>query len=204
MSRESWNAYFMQMAEHVATRATCDRKHVGCVIHKDNRVLATGYNGSLAGTPHCDDVGHHMEDGHCIRTVHAEANAIAHAARAGVPLEGATLTCNTTPCWPCFKLIASAGIVKVVFKDRYRANDLVFSVAEQLGVEMVDYHASEGPYITEVTRERAHNPGYDPEALCVCGHPYYRHFDWMGGDPPGTRNDPVGCKYCGCDFTPKT
>jgi len=79
--RASWDEYFMAIARQVATRSTCDRKHVGAVVVKDRMILTTGYNGSIRGLPHCDDVGHLMEDGHCVRTTHAEANALVQAAR---------------------------------------------------------------------------------------------------------------------------
>lgn len=136
MARETWPAYFIAMTHHVASRATCDRKHVGAVIVDANhQVLATGYNGSLPGQPHCDDVGHDMKDGHCVRTVHAEANAIAQAARKGVSLEGATLYTNTYPCWPCFKLLVSAGVAAVVYDDEYRTDPRVMSAAGAVTIE---------------------------------------------------------------------
>jgi dCMP deaminase len=97
------------------------------VITSKRRVLATGFNGSLPGFPHCDDVGHDIVTSvigdktieNCARTVHAEANAIAQAARHGTPLEGATIYVNTFPCWPCFRLLVSAGIAEVVYEAEY-------------------------------------------------------------------------------------
>jgi len=118
-TRKRWHRYFMDIAEKVATRATCDRKHVGAVIVSDKTILSTGYNGSIRGAPHCDDVGHMMEDGHCIRTVHAEVNAVAQAARNGVRVDGATVYVTLLPCWSCFKTIANAGIKKVIFSEIY-------------------------------------------------------------------------------------
>lgn len=150
MKRADWNTYFMLMAHHVATRATCDRKHVGAVIVVDNRVIATGYNGSPPGLPHCDDVGHDLVqtvvrmDGdvpvtgaNCVRTIHAEANAIAQAAKYGIRLEGATIYCNTFPCWPCFKLVASSGIKKFIYDDAYRNDERVVDCARQSGIELI-------------------------------------------------------------------
>jgi len=119
MTRPSWDEYFMKQCDLVATRATCNRKHVGAVVVLDNRILATGYNGSLPGLSHCDDIGHMMEGSHCVRTVHAEVNAIAQAAKSGVRLDGATLYCNTFPCWNCFKAVVSAGIIGIVYDDEY-------------------------------------------------------------------------------------
>ena len=120
-NRISWDRYFMEIAQVVAKRATCDRKHVGCVIaDPDNHIIATGYNGSIRGAAHCDDVGHQMEDGHCVRTVHSEANAISQAAQQGVSLKRATLYVTASPCWGCFKLIANSGIRKIVYGELYR------------------------------------------------------------------------------------
>lgn len=121
MSRPSWNVYFMDIAKLVATRATCSRKHVGAVIvGEDRSILSTGYNGSMRFTPHCDDVGHLMEDGHCVRTVHAEANAIAQAARHGVTIAGSTIYTTASPCFQCFKLIVNAGICGIIYGELYR------------------------------------------------------------------------------------
>ena len=126
--RPSWDEYFFEIIDAVAKRATCDRGRSGCVIAKNKRILATGYVGSPAGCKHCDEVGHEMqksvkEDGaesmHCIRTAHAEQNAIAHAARVGIPLEGATLYCQMTPCYVCAKMIINAGIERVVARNDY-------------------------------------------------------------------------------------
>lgn len=120
MSRPGWDDYFMEIAKVVATRATCARKHVGAVVvSPSHQLLSTGYNGAPAGAPHCDDVDHEMVDGHCVRTVHAEANAIAQAARNGVILEGAELYTTASPCYDCGKLIVSAGIKKVTFDEQY-------------------------------------------------------------------------------------
>jgi len=135
--RSTWDEYFMAIAREVASRATCDRKLVGAVIVRDRCILATGYNGSIRGTEHCDDVGHMMEDGHCVRTIHAEANAIIQAARHGTSIEGADIYITASPCWTCFKMVANAGIRRIVFGEFYR-DERIFSFAEQLGIEMVD------------------------------------------------------------------
>lgn len=134
--RDSWDAYFLVIAKAVATRATCDRKHVGAVIVRDKSILATGYNGSIRGLPHCDDVGHLMEDGHCIRTVHAESNAIAQAARNGTKIDGAEIYITASPCFNCFKLIANAGIKRIVFGEFYR-DERIFEFAKLAGIEVV-------------------------------------------------------------------
>ena len=90
-ARASWDEYFMNIAREVSTRSTCDRKFVGAVIVRDKSILATGYNGSIRGEPHCDEESHLMEGGHCVRTVHAEANAINQATRNGVRIDGASI-----------------------------------------------------------------------------------------------------------------
>lgn len=141
--RASWDEYFMNIAREVATRSTCDRKHVGAVIVRDKSILATGYNGSIRGLPHCDDDGHLMEDGHCVRTVHAEANAIVQAARNGMRIEAGTIYVTASPCWGCFRLIANAGIVKIVFGEFYR-DPKIFDVSQKLGIELVDFSKAGG------------------------------------------------------------
>ena len=133
--RVSWDEYFMGIARAVASRATCDRKHVGAVIVLDRCILATGYNGSVRGLPHCDEVGHMMEDGHCVRTLHAEANAVIQAARHGVRIEGADIYVTASPCWGCFKMIANAGLGRVVFGEFYR-DERIFELAKTLGIEL--------------------------------------------------------------------
>jgi dCMP deaminase len=135
--RESWDDYFLGIARQTATRATCDRKHVGAVLVRDKTILSTGYNGSIRGLPHCDEAGHMMENGHCERTVHAEANAIIQAARNGVRIDGATIYTTASPCWACFRLIANAGIVKIVFGEFYR-DQQIFEHAAMLRIELVD------------------------------------------------------------------
>ncbi len=126
--RPSWDEYFMNLADTVAERATCDRGRSGCVIVKDRQILVTGYVGSPRNLPHCDDVGHLFkkmihEDGritqHCVRTVHAEQNAITQAARRGIALEGSTLYCRMTPCRTCAMLIINCGITRVVCQRKY-------------------------------------------------------------------------------------
>ncbi len=141
--RPSWDEYFMQIASIVATRSTCDRKRVGAVLVRDRVILSTGYNGSISGTPHCDEAGHMFENGHCVRTIHAEMNAIAQAARNGVNISGATLYVTASPCWDCFKVLANCGIKRVCFGEFYR-NENVLQAADQIGVEMIDLSAGAG------------------------------------------------------------
>jgi dCMP deaminase len=132
-ARASWDEYFMAIAQEVATRSTCDRKHVGAVIVRDKMILTTGYNGSIRGLAHCDDEGHLMEEGHCVRTVHAEANAIVQAASNGVRVSGADIYVTASPCFGCFKLIANAGLGRIVFGEFYR-DQRIYKLSEELGI----------------------------------------------------------------------
>lgn len=126
--RPTWDEYFLEIMEATSKRATCDRGRSACVIAKDNAILAAGYVGAPRGLDHCDDVGHLMktvkhEDGtesnHCVRTVHAEQNAICQAAKKGVSIDGATLYCRMTPCRACAMMIINCGIVRVVCERKY-------------------------------------------------------------------------------------
>lgn len=141
--RPSWDEYFLNLVELVGTRSTCDRGKSGCIITKDKRILSTGYIGAPIGARHCDDVGHEMhtvvhadnhESRHCIRTAHAEQNAIANAARFGVALESATLYCHMTPCYACAKMIINAGIKKVVCNLDYHAGGRSKEIFKEVGV----------------------------------------------------------------------
>jgi dCMP deaminase len=144
MTRVSWDRYFMNLAVQAATRSTCPRKHVGAVIVRDKSILSTGYNGSIRGAPHCDEAGCLMDNGHCVRTVHAEANALVQAARNGVRLEGAHIYVTASPCFHCFKLIANAGLSTVYYGEFYR-DEKVLAFADQLGIRMVHLGLGETP-----------------------------------------------------------
>ena len=144
--RPSWDEYFLQMAELVGTRGTCDRGQAGAVIVKNKRIISTGYAGSPVGLDHCDEVGHEMhtvkgEDGtesrHCIRTAHAEQNAIANAARVGSAIEGGTLYCKFLPCYTCAKMIINSGIVRVVTIKDYHASKQSKEIFKSANVELV-------------------------------------------------------------------
>ena len=143
--RPSWDEYFMEISRAVARRATCNRGRSGCVIAKDKQILVTGYVGSPRGIPHCDKIGHQMkrtlhEDGtwsqHCVRTTHAEQNAICQAAKIGVSIDGATVYCKMTPCSTCAKMIINAGIKKVVCEKRYHAGMESEELFRMSGVEL--------------------------------------------------------------------
>lgn len=134
--RAGWDQYFMNIAQVVSSRSTCDRKFVGAVIVRDKTILSTGYNGSIRKLEHCSEVGHMMENDHCVGTIHAEANAIIQAAKNGVSIDGATLYTNASPCWNCFKLIANSGIRRICFGEFYR-DHRIFDVAKKLKIELV-------------------------------------------------------------------
>lgn len=143
--RPSWDEYFMDLTNAAAKRATCDRGRSGCVIVRDKNVLVTGYVGSPKGMPHCDDAGHlfkkvYHEDGsvtqHCVRTVHAEQNAICQAARRGIALNGGTLYCKMTPCRTCAMLIINCGIERVVCEKKYHAGKESEQLFMDAGVEL--------------------------------------------------------------------
>lgn len=145
--RPTWDEYFMEVADTIAKRATCDRGRSGCVIARNKQILVTGYVGSPIGLPHCDDVGHLFkqlthEDGkvtnHCVRTVHAEQNAICQAAKLGIALEGATLYCRMTPCRTCAMLIINCGIVRVVCQHKYHSGEESEAMFREAGI-LLDY-----------------------------------------------------------------
>ena len=143
--RPSWDDYFMEVANAISKRATCDRGKSGCVIAKDRQILVTGYVGSPKGLPHCDEVGHQMkitthEDGHqtqhCVRTAHAEQNAIVQAAKLGVAIDGAILYCKMTPCSVCAKMIINAGITEVVYNLEYPLGETSLHLLEAAKIQI--------------------------------------------------------------------
>lgn len=136
LPRAGWDEYFMNIAKVVSSRSTCDRKFVGAVIVRDKTILSTGYNGSIRKLEHCDEAGHMMENDHCVATIHAEANAILQAAKNGVCIDGATIYTTASPCWPCFKLIANAGLKRICFGEFYR-DQRIFEIAKKIGMELV-------------------------------------------------------------------
>ena len=152
-TRVSWDAYFMNIATVVATRSTCDRKHVGAVIVRNKTILSTGYNGSPRGLPHCDEVGHELKEmggkQSCVRTVHAEANAIAQAARTGTAIDGAEIYITASPCYDCLKILINSGIRKITcgefYGSRYGMSGDLQELAKAAGVEMIILDKTERP-----------------------------------------------------------
>lgn len=144
--RPSWDRYFLDLCDAVSKRATCDRGRSGCVIVKAKRILSTGYVGSPAGLPHCDEVGHDMrqvfdDDGnvtqHCVRTLHAEQNAIIQAAKFGVSIDEATLYSKMVPCRICAMMIINSGILRVVADKHYHAEADTVKMLQEAGVELI-------------------------------------------------------------------
>jgi len=145
MARPTWDEYFLNLMRNVGTRGTCDRGMSGCIIVKDKRILSTGYVGSPSGIAHCDEIGHQMkktvhedetESLHCVRTAHAEMNAICNAARHGVAIEGATIYSKMEPCYTCAKAIINAGIKRVVALNQYHAAVDSREIFKQSGVKL--------------------------------------------------------------------
>ena len=142
--RPSWDEYFMEITQQVAKRSTCMRRHVGAVIVKDKRILATGYNGAPSGFAHCSETGCMRENLHIpsgerqeiCRGLHAEQNAIIQAALHGVSVAGADLYGTHQPCITCAKMIINAGIKRVICFDSY-PDELARSFLEQAGIELV-------------------------------------------------------------------
>jgi len=117
--RPDWDEYFLKLAMLASERATCPRMHCGCVLVKEKDVVATGYNGSIPGDDHCDDIGCLVVDNHCLRTVHAEMNALVQAAKRGHSIEGSTAYVTNMPCTNCAKALITAGIQRVVVFSDY-------------------------------------------------------------------------------------
>lgn len=151
--RPSWDEYFMEIMHTVSKRATCDRGRSGCVIAKDNQLLVSGYVGSPVGLKHCDEDGHiikkvmHIDEGdriseHCVRTVHAEQNAICQAAKRGISIDGATLYCRMTPCRTCAMLIINCGIKRIVCEKKYQLASDTELLFNQTGI-VIDYISQE-------------------------------------------------------------
>lgn len=134
--RPDWDSYFMKIAFAVSERSTCDRAFVGSVLVLEKRILTTGFNGSPAGQPHCDEIGHLIVDGHCVRTIHAETNAIIQAALHGVSTRGATCYVTHFPCINCTKALINAGIIRLVYSNAYRIDHNAVNFLETAEIEI--------------------------------------------------------------------
>ena len=134
--RPDWDSYFLKIAFAVSERSTCDRALVGCVLVIDKRILTTGFNGSPAGQSHCDEIGHLLVDGHCVRTIHAETNAIIQAALHGVSTKGATCYVTHLPCLHCTKALINAGISRIVYSVAYRTDENAIHFLQAADIEV--------------------------------------------------------------------
>ncbi|MCL6637362.1 MAG: ComE operon protein 2 [Alicyclobacillus sp.] len=140
--RMSWEAFFATQSRVMALRSTCPRLAVGCVIVRDKRMIASGYNGSLRGDVHCSDVGCRIVDGHCVRAIHAEQNALLQCARFGISTEGADLYVTHLPCLQCTKSIIQAGIQRVYFEEVYRPDPYAAELFAHAGVPVIQVHSN--------------------------------------------------------------
>ncbi|MDO5301170.1 MAG: cytidine/deoxycytidylate deaminase family protein [Tissierellia bacterium] len=133
--RKSWDAYFMEITQLVASRSTCDRAFVGCVlVNGEHRIVSTGYNGSVSGNPHCFDVGHTLRDGHCIATIHAEMNALLYCAKEGIKVKDTTCYVTHFPCLNCTKALIQAGIREIVYLHDYKNDPYALELFEKNGI----------------------------------------------------------------------
>ena len=137
-NRLSWQDYFMANAELISKRSTCDRAYVGAVLVKDNRIIATGYNGGVSETDNCNEVGHYMEDGHCIRTVHAEMNALIQCAKEGISTKNTEIYVTHFPCLNCTKQLLQVGCKRVVYIHQYRIDEYAEYLYREKEVELVN------------------------------------------------------------------
>ena len=136
-NRKSWKEYFMEITNLVATRSTCDRAFVGCLLVNDeNRIVSTGYNGSVKKNPHCDDIGHKMRDNHCIATIHAEINALLYCAKEGISVKDCSAYVTHFPCLNCTKALIQAGIKKIYFQNDYRVDEYAMELLNINGIEI--------------------------------------------------------------------
>ncbi|MBQ9042872.1 MAG: cytidine/deoxycytidylate deaminase family protein [Eggerthellaceae bacterium] len=140
-NRPSWDEYFAKLAKEVSTRTTCVRRAVGAVIVKDNRILATGYNGVPKGMAHCGEVGclrerlgvPSGERQEICRGLHAEQNAIIQAAKYGIDINGAKIYITTQPCITCAKMCINAGITEIIYSNPY-PDELSLGMLEEAGI----------------------------------------------------------------------
>ncbi|MGY3765334.1 ComE operon protein 2 [Vagococcus vulneris] len=147
--RIPWNQYFMAQSLLLSLRSTCTRLAVGATIVRDKRIIAGGYNGSVSGDVHCIDEGCYLVDGHCVRTIHAEMNAILQCAKFGVKTDGAEIYVTHFPCLQCTKMIIQAGIKKIYYLKDYRNDDYAVRLIQQAGVTVEQVRLSK-KYFAEI------------------------------------------------------
>lgn len=147
-ARIPWNQYFMAQAQLLAMRSTCERLKVGATIVRDKRVIAGGYNGSVSGDVHCIDEGCYVVDEHCVRTIHAEMNAILQCAKFGIPTQGAAVYVTHFPCLQCTKMLLQAGISQIYYLKDYRNDPYALDLLKRLNIPYVKV-ALDPKYFTE-------------------------------------------------------
>lgn len=137
--RIPWNQYFMLQAVLLSLRSTCERLSVGAILVRDKRVIAGGYNGAVSGDDHCIDVGCYVVDGHCLRTIHAEMNAVLQCSKFGIPTDGAEIYVTDFPCLQCTKSLLQAGIKKIYYMRNYHNDDYAIRLLKRkkVAVEQV-------------------------------------------------------------------
>lgn len=159
--RENWHDFYLELTKQIATRSTCIKRKVGAIIVSDKRILSTGYNGAPSRIEHCTETtclrknvnsGEQLDN--CVAT-HAEANAIANAARHGVSIKDASLYCTTKPCLPCYKLLINAGIKKIYYIEDYSTNDVYKFLLHTSNLTMISQ--AELKKLSEETEYRPHN-----------------------------------------------
>lgn len=138
--RIDWDQYFMIQAALLASRSTCNRLAVGAVLVRDKRIIGSGYNGSVAGDDHCIDVGCELRDGHCVRTIHAEMNALLQCARFGTSTAGAVLYVTDFPCLQCTKSLLQAGITEINYLRNYHNDDYARKLLRLKQVQLRQIH----------------------------------------------------------------
>lgn len=140
--RIPWNQYFMVQSQILSKRSTCNRLRVGATVVRDKRIIAGGYNGSITGDVHCEEVGCYVVDNHCVRTIHAEVNALLQCAKFGVPTDGAEIYVTHFPCLQCTKTIIQAGIRKVYYEEDYKNHPYAVELFKKAGVELEQVHVA--------------------------------------------------------------
>ena len=151
--RIPWNQYFMLQAILLSMRSTCERLSVGAIIVRDNRIIAGGYNGAVSGDDHCIDVGCYIRDGHCMRTIHAEMNAVLQCAKFGIPTADAEIYVTDFPCLQCTKSLLQAGIKKIHYLRNYNNDEYAIRLLERkhVTVEQVSVDPS---YLNSVIKDK--------------------------------------------------
>lgn len=151
--RIPWNQYFMLQAILLSMRSTCERLSVGAIIVRDNRIIAGGYNGAVSGDDHCIDVGCYIRDGHCMRTIHAEMNAVLQCAKFGIPTADAEIYVTDFPCLQCTKSLLQAGIKKIHYLRSYNNDEYAIRLLERkhVAVEQVSVDPS---YLNSVIKDK--------------------------------------------------